>query len=1442
MECRASAAGRAHRTPSASAPQTESWTAAGFLGTLGIPELLAAQLVEVGGPNELGALQSLARSPKEELRRRLTSGIDALTDRLSSALENLASGAAPTAEQLQNKFMQDGAGLLAYGDLNTFFGGLEAIVGAPLPRVREAMAAEHTQQPDSHLEFTTENYGITTTSAIEWAFVAESRSHDAWPVEAKLVLARKPGGSTSMRLGEGIAVVGLESTTEAEPPSKKAKLTSVQALGNAVGEEEERLNMRRRAPMPIDELERHVAEQSARLLEQGEPALTLEEAFGARLYTGPLYVKYNAVLRGLSSARLDSPVLYLRCEMVRLCCSAEDAALHAQAAEEANAKRLAEEPSFGERRPTAADEAALHEYTCAAYEAVVQRINKYTTTLHALNSAVIKLSKLTKASTVYRGVHDMVLPDQFWTPNKYGVRGGIDSAFMSTTLKREEAIKYAASGRTAPLIFEIQQGMIDRGADISFLSQYPFEKEILFNPLTGLEVCGSRVEGQLLIVEVKLSINLTSLTIEQVIGKRKKVLQDMVFGLEAEVRQALRTEGLATAYGTEKVLGEFRKDVEEHDLGHPSEWYNGDERLAEALQGMLLARRQYGLGGQRRTKALAVLKMDELKRCGFEPKAYTSMVVEAVTKLEDSDVGVRRAAVKTLGSILMEPATLAMHGAALVARLEDSDAVVRQAVVAMLGKLEPATLAMHGAALVARLEDSDTVVRQAVVAMLGKLEPATIATHGAALVAKLENSDAGVREAVVATLGKLEPATLATHGAALFAMFKDSDAGVRRVVVATLGKLEPATLATHGAALVARLENSDAGVREAVVETLGKLEPATLAMHGAALVAKLEDLGAGVRRVVVATLGKLEPATLATHGAALVARLEDSSAAVRRVVVATLGKLEPATLAMHGAALVARLEDSDAGVREAVVETLGKLEPATIAMHGAALVARLEDSDAGVRRVVVATLGKLEPATIATHGAALVARLEDSDAGVRQALVPTLGKLEPATLATHGAALVAKLENSDAGVRRVVVATLGKLEPATLATHGAALVAKLEDSDAGVRRVVVATLRKLGPAMLTTHGAALVARLEEACLEEACLQPKRLLEQKPKRLGPAWFRDLFGFDESSTWRDNVNHFHMDGDTLVCRTAPQFPRQFVGRFECPSVAELRSKLAAAPGAAAPSAGLRFAHLAAPAGVEPLHFEPSNAGAVFQADSQFNCLIMTGPSVSPTAGVGIYFNDRTQGIACALACPAATVYRNYLVQHDGSTGQHLVQIDNLKALGVAVGNGDGRYWVMQNGYAMPVGRGSLAELAARLRTEPNLVEQAVAALRVGVHWETSVAPPLEHRVCQVYASALPCAYARGTPESDWEPFARLVLRAAYEATLAVGAVRSLEAGGARVKCYLTALGEGVFGNRYEWIRDAIFDALDLYQGWPLDVVLVHFDSSRVDANWAHDLPPR
>ena len=63
--------------------------------------------------------------------------------------------------------------------------------------------------------------------------------------------------------------------------------------------------------------------------------------------------------------------------------------------------------------------------------------NKYTTTLHVINSAIVKLGKLTQATTVYRGLGGGVLPDEFWEANDYGVCGGIEYAFMSTTLNRQ---------------------------------------------------------------------------------------------------------------------------------------------------------------------------------------------------------------------------------------------------------------------------------------------------------------------------------------------------------------------------------------------------------------------------------------------------------------------------------------------------------------------------------------------------------------------------------------------------------------------------------------------------------------------------------------------------------------------------------------------------------------------------------------------------------------------------------------------------------------------------------------------------------------------------------------------------------------------------------------------------------------------------------------------
>lgn len=181
----------------------------------------------------------------------------------------------------------------------------------------------------------------------------------------------------------------------------------------------------------------------------------------------------------------------------------------------------------------------------------------------------------------------------------------------------------------------------------------------------------------------------------------------------------------------------------------------------------------------------------------------------------------------------------------------------------------------------------------------------------------------------------------------------------------------------------------------------------------------------------------------------------------------------------------------------------------------------------------------------------------------------------------------------------------------------------------------------------------------------------------------AWFKDLFGFDETSSFSSNQAKFRMEGDELVCETSA-FPRQYVGQWETPSLAELRERMAAASAAASGAdKPLSFEHLATPVGVQSLIMDPQYAGAVFQAASQFNALEMTGPGVSPRQGVAIYANDPTQGPKCALSCPAATIFRNYLVEGEGGVlGQGDKQVDCLRDVGAVVGNGNDKFWTMKS----------------------------------------------------------------------------------------------------------------------------------------------------------------
>ena len=115
--------------------------------------------------------------------------------------------------------------------------------------------------------------------------------------------------------------------------------------------------------------------------------------------------------------------------------------------------------------------------------------NTYTTTIHCINSAIVKLSRACPLDPrrVVRGSKNLRLPRQFAVKNKLGCWGAVELGFSSTTTNREVACDYAAGGVMA-MVFDIERGTMDRGASIGPLSQYFMEEEILFPPLCNLEV------------------------------------------------------------------------------------------------------------------------------------------------------------------------------------------------------------------------------------------------------------------------------------------------------------------------------------------------------------------------------------------------------------------------------------------------------------------------------------------------------------------------------------------------------------------------------------------------------------------------------------------------------------------------------------------------------------------------------------------------------------------------------------------------------------------------------------------------------------------------------------------------------------------------------------------------------------------------------------------
>ena len=188
-----------------------------------------------------------------------------------------------------------------------------------------AMASEHRDQVDADLPFSTSNGVVGTTSAREWEFVNDPN------VESTERYAERGG-----------------TFRETHPD-------------------------RCRKPTPLAHYEEQMRRLNDELQGDGLAPLILEELVGGRLYTGPMYEKYNSVLRFFSvkdadgsvrtrySSENELPFLQKKCGWLHL----------------------------GEWAPDSKG-------VCWEWH------NQYATTIHAINSIVVKMSRSTKVQSLYR--------------------------------------------------------------------------------------------------------------------------------------------------------------------------------------------------------------------------------------------------------------------------------------------------------------------------------------------------------------------------------------------------------------------------------------------------------------------------------------------------------------------------------------------------------------------------------------------------------------------------------------------------------------------------------------------------------------------------------------------------------------------------------------------------------------------------------------------------------------------------------------------------------------------------------------------------------------------------------------------------------------------------------------------------------------------------------
>jgi hypothetical protein len=281
--------------------------------TLGLDGLLAKHL-------RLGTFSDPLRGIKTMTRDQLREVIESFIVEVPAAVENgvdslksegKAASAVTVQEHINTKFATEDAFVGKFATLDDFYKGPEALIGTPNPKVMQGMEDEHCRRGNSETEFTTGNYNVTTQPVLEWEFV----------VNPQLVEGRYP-----------------------HTPKDKSKWHA-------------RCEWKGECGRDTIALEAFLEKEEVKLIVE-QAGLKKAEVVALRLYTGPMFVLYNAVLRGF-------PEKDVKC----------------------------------------------------LWDKKAGKENRYETTIFAIASGITKISKVTQLPDdrrLWRGLGGMILPKQFW--------------------------------------------------------------------------------------------------------------------------------------------------------------------------------------------------------------------------------------------------------------------------------------------------------------------------------------------------------------------------------------------------------------------------------------------------------------------------------------------------------------------------------------------------------------------------------------------------------------------------------------------------------------------------------------------------------------------------------------------------------------------------------------------------------------------------------------------------------------------------------------------------------------------------------------------------------------------------------------------------------------------------------------------------------------------